>query len=252
MLRKLVPLIVLCLSAVAPALAAEESGSKPAAPAATPDEGVSRQGWGVRLGYLKGGELATQPLGRPTFFAQLADKPSLKDAPLLGVFYTYEATPKLRVEGRISFAKTKVEHVCPGIPYDPQSEGAQTCDANEGDVDTTLVIWDVLFLPHMDWGRFHLGVPFGVGWANMRADKKYAEAGWVQGTSFDEDFSASSGMHYFVGLRPYWDLSKKHSLFFEVRGMRFHRLVSVKYQKLDTIEASAGVSFKFGPGKKKS
>ncbi len=250
MLRKLVPLIVLCLCAAAPAFAADAAGTTPATPSAAPEDGVSRQGWGLRIGYLKGGDLATQPIGLPTFFARLSDKPSLKDAPLIGAFYSYEATPKLRVEARLSLAKSKVEHVCPGIVYDPAGDPPQTCDGNEGSVNTTVVIWDVLFLPHFDWGRVHLGVPVGVGWTNLRADKKFAEAGWVQGTSFDEDFSASSGMHYYIGLRPYWDLDKKHSFFVEVRGVRFHRLVSVKYAKLDTFEASAGVSFKFGSKKK--
>jgi hypothetical protein len=245
MLRKVLPLIVLCALASGP-LFAEEAGKS------SDDSATPQQGWGFKLGYLRGDKIGRQRLGYDTtqngspFFVKASDQPTLKNSPTVGAFYYYDLTPKTRFEAHLSVAPTKVEHVCPGVEV---SNSLPDCGHSETTVTTTLIYWDVLFMPHFDYGRFHLGVPLSVGWANARASKHYAENGWVQGQSSSTNFTASGGMTYGLGLRPYWDLGGRKTAFFEVRALRFHRLVNTTARTAKTIEATMGMTFALG-GKK--
>lgn len=250
MLRKLLPLLALCALAGLPALAQET-------PAETAEQPSARQGWGFRVGYLKGTDIAERPVGLPALGGTLRDKPRLANSATFGALYYYEFRRGWRVELGVSLAPSKVEHVCPGVPYmNPPPDPSMSCGQQEGSVSTKVLYWDVTFLPHWDRGRFHLGVPFGVGWANLRANRKFVEAGWLGGqqgdtVSIDEDLSASGGMTYFLGLRPYWDLGPRTELFVEARSLSFHRLVSTWDVVSSTVEVTAGMTFQVG-GKKKT
>jgi hypothetical protein len=240
MLRKVLPLVVLCALASGPLLAeeTEKNGSETAA--------APHQGWGFRVGYLKGDEISRVRLGYDSlFFHKIADYPTLKDSVTVGAFYYYDLLPKTRFEARVSVAPTKVDHVCPGVEF----HSGDDCGAHEATVTTTLLYWDVLFMPHFDWGKLHLGVPFGVGWANARGSDKYADPGWIEGQNAEVGLNGSGGMTYFLGLRPYVDMGARKSFFFEVRALRFHKLVNATARTLKTIEATAGMSFALG-GKK--
>ncbi len=243
MLRKLLPLVALCAAAVAvpPAHADEEKTTN----TVTDTTPVKRHGWGFRVGYLRGDEIAKHSVGISLAGGLIPEKPSIKNAPVFGAFYYNETSPHFRIEGRISGAKTEVEHVCPDVEFSPNTQTGQTCAEREGSVSALLLNFEVVFMPHFDKGKFHLGVPFGAGWGQLRANKAFAKQGWLEGKSFDVELSSGSGMSYFLGLRPYVEFSSGRQVFFEIRALRFHRLVNTYDRTAKTVEATVGMSFPF-------
>jgi len=77
MLRKLLVGIALAATAAAPLLAAESESKKPEPREAT---AAPRTNWGFgfRVGYLRGDDVARRPVGYDDPNDQLADRPALK------------------------------------------------------------------------------------------------------------------------------------------------------------------------------
>jgi hypothetical protein len=249
MLRKLWCGIVLCVMAAGLAFAAE--GGAPD----SETQAASHHGWGFRVGYLKiDDSVAKRVLGKPNDY--LTDLPTMKSSGLVGAFYYVDASRGMRVEIRMSMAPTKIQHVCPDVHVsqtgaDPQTE---SCVFNEKDAKAKVLYWDLVFLPHwkLTRGSFEVGVPFGVGWAVTTAPKDFAPSSELVSRSGDVAFSTGSGMTYFLGLQPIWNLRSGKRIFFEARALRFHRLVNYNSATVHTVEITAGMSFPLGRGKKKA
>ncbi len=240
MLRKLASLFVLCAALALPALAqdAEKTGDQP-------DQATSggrfQQGWGLRAGWLQGDDIGRSE-GFPSAIEGLSEQPAIDDTPFIGVHYWISATKNVDVEIRLNVGTTSVEPVCP----DATENSPDSCAATQTSVDSILWSFETALVPHIDWGRFHLGIPLGIGWAALRADSDFAPLALASGRDDTVAVKDSSGMTYFAGLRPYWDLGKKTSLFAEARWVVMHRLMSVNYASVRSLEASVGVNFKFG------
>jgi hypothetical protein len=240
MLRRFASLFVSCACLALPALA-QDAGSPPEVTTEAPVEGRRQQGWGFRVGWLQGDEIGRSP-GYPSAIEGLDRQPEMDDVPFVGVHWSIAATRTVDVEVRAQFGQTSIEPVCP----DADENSPASCAATQGSVDALLWTFEVAVMPHLDWDRFHLGFPVGWGWATLHADSDFAPKALASGRDDTVRVADSSGAMYFVGVRPYWDLGKKMSVFGEARWVIMHRLMSVNYSSVRSGEVSAGVSFRFG------
>jgi hypothetical protein len=253
MLRKLSCVGVLCALAVVPALAQEgetkgEAGTEQATPEekTTPDSGV-RHGWGVAVHWLEGGAIAQTADNVAPPIKGLETPPTLGDSFGIAGFYYYEVKPNLMTEFRLTLGSSDVDHVCPDA--DDDSTGnvfPSDCKAKEKSVSAIVGALDFILVPHWKVGPIDLGVPFGFGWGFVRSSEVYAPAGYVETRNHSVVMESSSGMNYFIGLRPTWQIAKGRALFAEVRAIRFHRLVNVNARTLKSFEASVGIRFPLG------
>lgn len=236
MTRTALSLAAVCILSLVPALAQEPAA--PAAPAA-PAETVAQQGFGFRVGWLRGDEIAGGHPGR-TVLRGVADAPRLADSAVIGGFWFRDLSPRFRFEVALSVAPTEVENVCP----DAEPGVTNSCAAHVDAVRTTLAFVDVRFMPHWQLGqRLHLGVPITAGWGYAWTSDDYAPAGFVVDQSLNQTFSGAGGATLSVGLRPWLELKPGRTAFLEARVLAFHRLVRIKEERARTIEVTAGMTF---------
>lgn len=253
MLRMLSCVGVLCALAVVPALAQEtetkgEAGTDQAkAEETTTPAGDVRHGWGVAVRWLEGGAIAKTADNVTPPIIGLETPPTLKDSFGITGFYYYDVKPNLAAEFRLTLGSSDVEHVCPDATLDyAVGVSPSDCKAKEKSVSAFVGSLDFILVPHWKVGSIDIGVPFGFGWGFLRSSEVYAPEGYVATRNVTVVMESSSGMTYFVGIRPSWQIAKGRSLFAEVRAIRFHRLVNVNARTMKSFEASVGVKFPLG------
>lgn len=220
--------------------AAQKKDEKPEAKKEAAAPKYLKMGWGVRAGYLKGGQLTSQAVGFPV---PLPDYASMKDTFFLGGIFYNQLLPALRFEARANFAPAKFDHV--NRVDIPVEEGQPAQYKDEGK-DVTIFYLDVAFVKQFPLGgNWELGVPFGLGWTYTRASGKFAPNGCWVNRNMGVDFSPRSGLSYFLGARATKKLQSQKTLFFEARAVRFHRFVNVNARTLKSIEVSTGMTFAF-------
>ena len=250
MLRKLSCVGVLCALAVVSTLAQEgetkgEAGTDEAkAEETTTPASDVRHGWGVAVRWLEGGEIAKTPGNVDPPIVGLETAPTLKDSFGIAGFYYYELDPTWTAEFRLTLGSSTVDHVCPDAVLDNAvGVSPSDCKAKETDVSAIVGALEFIVMPHWKVKSIDVGMPFGFGWGFLRSSDVYAPAGYVANRNLTVSMESGSGMNYFVGIRPSWQISKGRALFAEVRTVRFHSLVTANARTLKSWEASFGMKF---------
>lgn len=117
-------------------------------------------------------------------------------------------------------------------------------DVPKGEVDTMVYSIDIAFIPRWRWGFYELGVPFGLGWAQSDADDVLAE-GDLPGASYTLPLKSGGGMTYFLGVSNAFYIAEDWAITLDIRGKRYHRLVSVTEKALRTEEITLGIVNRF-------
>lgn len=204
MVRKLLAVVGLGMLLVMPLTLgqADEQSEQAKRPAA----------WGLTLGYLTGD--AASELEQDGFRAELDDSVTL------GVFYLVKMSESTDFETRFTFSSTKM------------------LNTENGDVTTTLMYLDFTLIPHINIGKFKLGVPMGMGWAVSSASDPFLDQ--VRGRTIGLAQTDGSGVTYYLGLRKDFDLKGNWDMFVDARARRFHRLVNVRERSVKSTEVTFG------------
>ncbi|RMF70620.1 MAG: hypothetical protein D6738_15660 [Acidobacteria bacterium] len=179
----------------------------------------SNLGYGVFVGQLFGDEISEF-----SFPGNLT--PTLDDSTLLGGLLTLEIGERARFEIRLAASSTTVT------------------DTPNGDIDGTLFMLDLAWIPRFGSGKVRWGVPIGAGWATFDEDGPFSMPGQIPQRDSSVIASGGSGVTYFAGLQAAIPLGRSTSIIFDGRLRRFHRLQNVLERTAKTSEVTVAVHWR--------